>query len=1810
MEAVPKLSFLSFDLKISPENTHFGPKLKQYIAEVYREDPESYGNEVHQLEGLRSAAVRPTNDVEGLKALNRYFCQLRAMQSRFPMAKGQPAACTFVWKDLYANMNCSLADLKFEMACILYNIGALHTQLASSETRTSPDSLKLACQHFQNAAWTFQHLMEQYPQPSGADVSPEILKLLQEICFAQAQECILDKSRQDTRKPSVIGAVATQVLYFYKNSLAILGPSTGTDNIHEIIGTKLYNVWYRHLSFKSSYVGCIVSLYQGIHAEEQQKMGERVAYYQQAVDKLNEARKLAKYIEPVQVTQEALTFTNDVVEGKRKAAKNENEFIYHEEVPDKDVLSELKPVCLVKVLAINFNDPEVAGQDIFSRLVPIGAHEASSLYSEEKAKLLRQVVSQVEAKNLELSEFMSSLQLDQLDVLDADQKIPQEIVDRCAAMNAKTEIISTLVDSMNNLAELISDVEHTLGDIKAIIQEESQMEKEYQKTMGPRPPSLVQTELARELHKYNEAHARTSDSNQVLHKAMTLHIANLQLLAQPLDQLQEKIPSVDNIEGLDRNTMGEMRRVVGKAREMQAQRTALVAELRATLADDDVTALLLADPHQPHEELFKREIEKHTPKVKIIEQNLAAQENIINRLTSLYASYGDSRRLLADVLRKRDAMLSALVTSYDSFGELVSKSAKGLEFYRKLQHNLNALLARARSVCQVQREEREQMRSTVKAPATTKSSSVTPTMPPSSGTTPKLKDYLPYMKNRSLARNVPPQVSMEMQPPDSYPDPTCPTSVRPTPVGSEATEVSQPALPDGVGYANYPTNYMQPDSDPYSKYGYPVNKQFNKTEQNQSFNYPGYSQPQYLSSAPEQQSFSNPYQATSGVSTPIMDPQAEAAYSIQTNLHSGYPGAPLPSLTDMSSSMNVNQDLSSNFSQMHFSAPKSEAMGNYSGEYSQTYFSVHYPPSSSNVATYSHAPQNINTNSSTQLSSQYAMNYPQAPIENEYGQNTGQLASSASNSYANYSQSAQNVSSAFTPASTNVPNAYQSYSEASPAAFSNVTSGNAANPYFNSSNTNMYIPPNQAPSMPSSMPNQMVAGSAPNASSQYVSEPQYAGGFNNTINDSNYTNANQSSTSTASGFNSSVNYNLPTDSTTYVNPALAQIDELDQPIKSHAKGEALSMPIPNYQNYNMSTNVSFPSDQNTQSITMSAQYSDTTNSSYGQTYQNHPGYTYNANTGNYDYSYGSQNSYTNYEQQNVDYNPQKMGQEQSFNQSGVYTSAGTYNTMQSPSEATQPVTLSQEQGQQQNVYNNTYGYNTISNQTNEGFMSNAPHSAPAALSAVANQVSFTNEISNESSVVSENVEIVSRPPEMEPVPPVPEPEVAPVNTVEESKEPTTFDLLSDIDFSVEQKPLLPEIKVPQISDKAIFKSPAITKVDTVKPPPEEEEKIQRPVRRDLFSDPSLVNRFTQEVKRLQQITDSLINKTPKGLTVLDSKWKQLQDSQNQENMNKSKRIVMERSRNIVSDVVPYDDSRLRLKTDPDAYINASYYKQLSSWCVPLVISKCPDETDTEIFWKAMFENNITCIVCLLTEIEMQGAPYWPTAKGQTLGLNGIRIMLEEVRCSVHWTERKLILTQGSRTHSVTHYQINVFPVKVLCSPLVLLCDAVLRLTSANGPNDQLSGACLHCSTGAGRSALVALLLMLISQVRAGYLDLVDELEAGCMSLCRGRTGVLADPKYLADAYRAALFYAQGVLCSGSTLFNGESVSFPSGAGVLPQSATTPTPSTVPTASGSSAQRTKFNRESFEEMRQAPGLKNVDMKDPLNFLDPLWTLKKK
>lgn len=67
-----------------------------------------------------------------------------------------------------------------------------------------------------------------------------------------------------------------------------------------------------------------------------------------------------------------------------------------------DSLPELKGASLVKGISFDPMDPEVSGPDIFARLVPLSVHQAASLYSEEKAKIFRDICGSVDRKNVEL----------------------------------------------------------------------------------------------------------------------------------------------------------------------------------------------------------------------------------------------------------------------------------------------------------------------------------------------------------------------------------------------------------------------------------------------------------------------------------------------------------------------------------------------------------------------------------------------------------------------------------------------------------------------------------------------------------------------------------------------------------------------------------------------------------------------------------------------------------------------------------------------------------------------------------------------------------------------------------------------------------------------------------------------------------------------------------------------------------------------------------------------------------------------------------------------------------------------------------------------------------------------------------------------------------------------------------------------------------------------------------------------------------------------------------------------------------------
>lgn len=79
---------------------------------------------------------------------------------------------------------------------------------------------------------------------------PEMMNFMKQICLAQAQECILEKSMLDNRKATIIAKVAVQVVDYYKKSLNILSNNTEDGSFADILGTKPYKKWHQYILFK------------------------------------------------------------------------------------------------------------------------------------------------------------------------------------------------------------------------------------------------------------------------------------------------------------------------------------------------------------------------------------------------------------------------------------------------------------------------------------------------------------------------------------------------------------------------------------------------------------------------------------------------------------------------------------------------------------------------------------------------------------------------------------------------------------------------------------------------------------------------------------------------------------------------------------------------------------------------------------------------------------------------------------------------------------------------------------------------------------------------------------------------------------------------------------------------------------------------------------------------------------------------------------------------------------------------------------------------------------------------------------------------------------------------------------------------------------------------------------------------------------------------------------------------------------------------------------------------------------------------
>ena len=210
--------------------------LRNYIVFNYSErEAQNLEDDLQTLKQMRVDLERAT--AESLSSrrdlLQKYFRCLCAVESRFPISadKDHVNAVTFTWHDAFkGKQKASQQNIHLEKAAVLFNLGAVQSQIGLSFDRSSIEGQRQASHAFIAAAGAFAFLRDNESAKASlggsatVDVSVECAGMLERLMLAQAQECVFENSIAKGSTPGVCAKISRQVrpfpimyLFFYSN---------------------------------------------------------------------------------------------------------------------------------------------------------------------------------------------------------------------------------------------------------------------------------------------------------------------------------------------------------------------------------------------------------------------------------------------------------------------------------------------------------------------------------------------------------------------------------------------------------------------------------------------------------------------------------------------------------------------------------------------------------------------------------------------------------------------------------------------------------------------------------------------------------------------------------------------------------------------------------------------------------------------------------------------------------------------------------------------------------------------------------------------------------------------------------------------------------------------------------------------------------------------------------------------------------------------------------------------------------------------------------------------------------------------------------------------------------------------------------------------------------------------------------------------------------------------------------------------------------------------------------------------------------
>ncbi|XP_031585173.1 programmed cell death 6-interacting protein isoform X2 [Oreochromis aureus] len=826
-------TFISVPLKKSSEVDLVKP-LSKFVTSTYpaSEDQGEYLRAVEELNKLRKSALgRPLDKHESsLEILLRYYDQLCAVEPKFPFSENQ-LCLTFTWKDAFdkgslfgGSVKLALASLGYEKTCVLFNVAALASQIASEQNLDNDEGLKTSAKYYQLASGAFGHIkdtvLSALNREPTMDISPETVGTLSLIMLAQAQEVFFLKATSDKMKDAVIAKLANQAADFYGDAFK---QCQYKDNLpKEVLPV---------LAAKHCIMQANAELHQSILAKQKKRFGEEIARLQHAAELVKTVA--SRYDEYVSVKD-----LTDKINRCLTAAKKDNDFIYHDRVPEVKDLEHIGKAALVKPTAIT---PPLSQKfsDLFEKMVPMAVQQSMSIYSQRKAETVNRLVGTMrEATNL-CNGVLASLNLPAaLEDLSGDS-IPQSIAEKArnVVQHGGLQSIEQLI---KDLPELLTRNREILDESLKMLDDEETTDNELRTKFSQRwsrtPSGDLYKPLRTEGANFRNILDKAVQADQVVRDRYNTHCAMIALLCKPENELNAAIPSANPTKTLQGSeVVNVLRSLLAQLEEVKKERETMEGEIKAVTFDMSITFLtaLAQDGAINEEQLSLGQLDQlYGSYNQRVQASLRTQEELLGKVQTSHQEFSSLKQSNADS-NQREEVLKKLASAHDSYMEISNNLREGTKFYNDLTEILLKFQNKCSDIVFARKTERDELLKDLQQSIAREPSAPTFNVPayqstPAAPSGPAAPAPGPTPAPRTVFPVQPQQPESKPQPPARPPPPSVtPQAASTTPASSQPAAVPTnnppPMAPQAQGppyptYQGYPGYYQMPMG--YNPYAY------------------------------------------------------------------------------------------------------------------------------------------------------------------------------------------------------------------------------------------------------------------------------------------------------------------------------------------------------------------------------------------------------------------------------------------------------------------------------------------------------------------------------------------------------------------------------------------------------------------------------------------------------------------------------------------------------------------------------------------------------------------------------------------------------------------------------------------------------------------------------------------------------------------------------------------------------------------------------------------------------------------------------